>query len=104
MALLKVDIDKPYINTIGEVMADLCERVELIESNLRIKFKMKDYMSKGGNIHVVLETDAKLCDLEICCLQAILGSDWIRETHNLHRIRRGQRNWNILFEHEEVVV
>ena len=101
MALIKIDIDKPYDSCPD--WDEFNKRICFIRKILRINFKSTlNFRSEGGNIHVVIETGENLNDLEICCIQVILGSDWMRETYNLRRIRRGQRNWNILFEHEEV--
>ena len=101
MAILKIDYDVPFEDFFAWI--DYHSRVHFIEDILGIEFiSEKRFRSKSGNAHAVLETKVELKPLEILCLQAILGSDWMREAFNLRRIRRGQRNWNILFEHEEV--
>ena len=101
MALLKIDIDR---NIEDFDYLAFNQTVDFVEGMMRIKFDRAFYRSKGGNVHVMLNTDAFLEDLEVLALQAILGSDWKRELHNLCRIRRGQKNWNILFKHLEVSV
>jgi len=49
------------------------------------------------NWHVRVKIKEDLMPLEILAIQLIMGSDHIREAFNLRRIRRGQKNWNILF-------
>lgn len=53
--------------------------------------------SKSGHWHVKMTLKEDLEPLEILAVQLIMGSDPVREAYNLRRIRRGQRNWNILF-------
>ena len=43
----------------------------------------------------------RLSDTEIVTVQSILGSDPIRETLNLYRVRSGIVPWNYLFETKE---
>lgn len=56
------------------------------------------YRSNGGGHHVRLWISSfiPLSPTELSLLQAILGSDPVREGFNLRRIRAGQRNWNQL--------
>ncbi len=56
-----------------------------------------DESSTAGHSHVRIEFLEPLEPLLACAVQAILGSDPVREAFNLRRIRRGQKNWNILF-------
>lgn len=55
------------------------------------------YRSDGGGHHVRLWIDHILAPCEVSLLQAIMGSDPVREGFNLRRIRAGQQNWNLLF-------
>lgn len=68
--------------------------------------KERFYVSKGGNFHVRVWIDARLTSREISLFQAILGSDPVREGFNLNRIRKGLKNWNVLFtpRHEILTV
>ena len=40
-------------------------------------------------------------DSEIVLTQLILGSDWLRELRNIHRISKGDTDWNILFSEKD---
>lgn len=61
------------------------------------------YRSQSGKgRHYVIETDREWSDLEIVCLQSIMGSDIKRETLNLARVinsgNGGRSNrWNVLY-------
>ncbi len=52
---------------------------------------------KGYHIYITTYYKHKLSDKKIVELQLIYGSDPQREIHNLERIKRGIKNWNVLF-------
>lgn len=78
------------------------ERMRKLLWVLEIKvIKERFYKSSGGNHHVRVWLDKLLSPWEVIILQAVLGSDPIRELFNLRRVNRGQRNWNLLFNTSE---
>ena len=99
MPIIKLDIDKPIEDWFRNDYQKFLKRMVIVESILN--YDLSHFMvneSKGGNVHISICLDVDLCDFEILALQAILGSDYIRETFNLRRIRFGQKNWNLLFD------
>ncbi len=67
--------------------------------NIGVHWIRYDRTAKGW--HVIIRCRERFKALEIVALQAILGSDWRRETFNLARVRSGKLRggqWNILFE------
>ena len=101
MSIVKVDIDTPV------------EEFDIDEFIVRVSF-VSDILSvdlgpiavlesdKSGNTHVVARSPEKLPNWVIVAVQFALGSDWYREVYNVRRLMRGQKNWNILFDHEIV--
>ena len=96
MSLVKVDLDTPRVKL---KLAQFWRRLEVFE---HITDYVCDWVetetSRNGGVHVWVKFVYPLCDLEVLAVQALLGSDYIREMHNFKRIRAGQVNWNILFE------
>ena len=98
MALSKVKVDLDCENWYQLFHS----RMYRIHSILGLHSDTHLYKSKGGHHHAVVEFKERLTDWQILCLQLILGSDPVRECFNFRRLIRGQHNWNILFEHEEL--
>ena len=98
MSVIKLDYDEK------ECLSCFGHRLEVVTSILKLDVACVNcYVSKGENRHVEVHLLNKFSDLEVLCLQQILGSDWVRGAKNLRRVRAGQKNWNILFnEHLEV--
>ena len=48
--------------------------------------------------HVYIDIDVVFSDTELVAIQAILGSDWLRELRNLNRVKHSDITWNILFD------
>ena len=77
----------------------LRDKVDFVRMQTGLKAtRVNIAMSRHGNTHVKIFYPDELPDLAMVALQAIYGSDWKRELHNLTRVLCGQRNWNILFE------
>ena len=99
MSVIKLDYDTPYCEWIQDQYNDWYKRLSIVESILNMKFNYCSFEeSKGGNTHVTIYIKKDFSDLEVLAIQAILGSDYVRETFNLRRIRAGQKNWDILFD------
>jgi len=93
-SLLKIDYDIP----LEEAQQRFLKGKLLLEEITGLHLKESDWRkSEGGNYHVVVETEEQLEPVEILACQLIMGSDLVRECFNFRRIRRGQKNWNILF-------
>lgn len=98
-ALIKLDVDGPLPN-------DLKERIEFVFKTLGVRIiEMGTVISPRGNGHHVM---VKLADslpvLAVVAIQAIIGSDWRRETYNLQRALVladapdfWQHRWNVLY-------
>ena len=103
MSEIKLDFDKPEKPNFQKIWAVLGICGIIIDA-IRVS------KSKHGGTHVLIKTKPVLRDWEILTLQAIMGSDWKRETFNYIRVKaitenpRGwereywERNWNVLFE------
>lgn len=49
--------------------------------------------------HIYLKPQLFFVPTEIILIQALLGSDWLREAYNMKRLREGNfKNWNVLFQ------
>jgi len=97
--VIKLDYDVPWDEFDAKKYSN---RIEVVKSILGVDLRVfKWEKSKGGNVHVALFSNVWFSDLEVLALQAILGSDWVRECFNLRRIRCGSLNWNILFDGEQ---
>jgi uncharacterized protein YjiS (DUF1127 family) len=69
---------------------------------LRMKPKWIEYRRTVRGWHVTVEWNRKFTPIETVALQAVLGSDPIREMFNLTRVLAGvakiDKRWNVLFE------
>lgn len=100
---LKLDYDCDVIDWWRYRHTEYKERMRQLAYILNIRpIEQKFYRSKSGHIHVRVWLEGWLLSpLETSVLQAVLGSDPVREIFNLRRIRAGQRNWNLLFNTSE---
>lgn len=95
MTLVKVDIDGPLENT---------ERVWWVLRMLRCSVRYVSYRRTRRGWHVEVEVARRLHPWRVIAIQAILGSDYRRETFNLRRTARwselpavARDHWNVLF-------
>lgn len=88
---LKLDYD-------GELdLERLASRMSFVEYVMQIEFEdMKVYRTARG-WHVYASYSENIPDHQAVCIQALLGSDWVRELYNLRRVSNGVSGWNILF-------
>ena len=64
--------------------------------------KVKVYKTKKGfHFYIYFLSIRELEPSEKVFLQAILGSDWLRELRNAYRISKNDKNWNILFSEKD---
>ena len=99
MSVIKLDFDNPIEDWFRYDYSKFLRRMTVVESILKCDlswFNVEE--SKGGNVHVFIATETVFSDLEVLAIQAILGSDYVREAFNFTRIKAGQKNWNILFD------
>ena len=59
--------------------------------------KVSVYETNKG-FHFYLDLEYSLHEWEILLIQALLGSDFKRETLNYFRVRNDERHWNVLFK------
>lgn len=52
---------------------------------------------KGYHIRITINPKRDLSSTDLVCIQAILGSDQLREANNLVRVWNGRQDWNKLF-------
>jgi hypothetical protein len=90
MRLLKIDIDDK-----GQGVEEFIRRLRFVKCFVRITGVDVKETRKGFHFRVMTEEDLEAW--EVLVLQAILGSDFKRELFNYLRVRKGLRNWNILF-------
>lgn len=74
------------------------------QTGIRVKAVAYMYSSSGKGLHVIVYLRDWLPAFQVVVLQAILGSDWKRETFNLVRVRNLRRTrafwrqrWNVLY-------
>jgi len=97
MTTIKLDFDKK-IRWGRDRFLNVIDMLRLEVRNLRV------YETTRG-LHVTFETPRKLENMDIVCLQSLLGSDWKRETYNFIRVRNLRKNshpffskhWNVLY-------
>lgn len=92
--------DTYFLNYFYSSVSGMSRKIMWIFSILNIDYKYKFLKSSksGKGFHVLIETEKDISDLEIVAIQAIIGSDYKRETFNLNRVRQGEtKYWNLLF-------
>lgn len=96
---LKLDIDTKMKYT--KLTNILCEKTNALR---KLNPKTEIYAvfnifrtHKGYHVYIAFSTNAKLTSRDIVALQLIYGSDPAREIHNLERIDKHIKNWNVLF-------
>jgi hypothetical protein len=92
---IKLDYDGETLHTIEK------RKWVLQYLNLHV-YKVVCHKTVHGGHHVKIYVREKLNPAEICAIQAILGSDYKRETYNMLRILSKVDNWNVLFKGNEV--
>lgn len=97
MTLLKVDID-------GPLPRDIDSRVWWMCLTLRWPVESWSYYRTQKGWHLVIEVRRRVHPWRVIAAQAILGSDYRRETFNLRRTGRwrelsavARSRWNVLF-------
>ena len=93
---LKIDVDthrrKP-IRRFNFRFRMLCSYFPGFRGSLVRAFRTR----KGYHFYVYLPRGCTLPPVAIIAVQAILGSDWLRELRNWDRVNMGDRTWNVLF-------
>lgn len=87
---LKLDIDIKKIpwKRMGAVK-NIC--------GLRFDFENSSIHRTRKGFHLRLALLGEYTDAEVCFLQLALGSDYHRESLNYMRVKKGEKNWNVLF-------
>lgn len=96
---LKADYDGPVFPP------DFKERCEFIQETLGIEFRRVQQLRTARGHHALIQLADPLPAWVVCTLQAILGSDYRRETFNLVRVLAlsdapdfWQPRWNVFYE------
>ena len=78
--VIKLDVDGPMPN-------DLTERIEFVFATLGVRVREMGRVTspRGNGHHVMVKLSDPVPALAAVAIQAILGSDWRRETFNLQR-------------------
>ena len=96
--VIKLDIDtKKY----GRL------RMESVIEKLRamgIKFTKGEvyFQKKSRTWHIYLWVGS-IAEIWLPMVQLLLGSDWNRELLNFERVVNGEKDWNVLFQEQEVL-
>ena len=100
MSIIKLDID--YIKTQKQIFAEIRKlhfRLFWINHEYFLNFPCSILIFKTGKgLHIYISVDKDISAMQLCFLQAVLGSDWLRELRNNSRIREHFKDWNILFQ------
>lgn len=103
MTQLKLDVDSPRCPA-------LLDRVRWVARWLHWSVQYIEYRRTRRGWHVIITVRQRVTPFCVVAVQAILGSDWRRETFNLVRVRtmrarRLPRFWrdrfNVLYHHPE---
>jgi hypothetical protein len=76
-------------------------RIRKVIELLGLKVKYWETYRTNGGWHHYIGVENRLSDLELCLIQALMGSDFKRECFNFLRIRSGKfagQSWNVLFK------
>jgi hypothetical protein len=94
---IKVDID-------GKLPQDIGDRVEWVCGTLKLKVRHMSYYRTRRGWHLIITVSRNLHAWKVIAIQAILGSDYRRETFNLRRTgnwrdlpTNARKKWNVLF-------
>jgi hypothetical protein len=88
---LKVDIDKKIPIKL------ILKRIKLINYSLMLRIKYVLITDTYKGYHIRVETKKELGDIDVLIIQLLIGDDYIRSMLNYKRIKRGEKNWNVLF-------
>lgn len=94
---LLLDIDYPY-ETVN--LPELTPRVYLINQKLQIVSSCVT-RSKSGNAHVYIKLNRSLTGFERIVVQALMGSDRVREVLSALQLQAGSKGCTCLFETQE---
>lgn len=100
---IKVDID-------GPLPADVGYRVAWVMQTLAVPVAWWSVYRTRRGWHIEVEVKRRWHPWRVIAVQAILGSDWRRETYNLRRVAAwralpgfARRRWNVLFDRKFTV-
>lgn len=101
---LKIDLD-------GTLPRDIDERVHWCLRVMGVRVEWWSVRKTRRGWHVEVELRGRLHPWKVVALQAILGSDYRRETFNLRRVwnwrgldSAARKHWNVLFTRKVHVV
>ena len=92
MGAIKIDLDTKDIPWMA-----FGHRIAFIERHLELSISEVQVHDTNKGYHIYLYFEKEIPDMAIVAIQAILGSDWRRETYNARRVTNGTPAWNVLF-------
>lgn len=97
MTRIKVDID-------GRLPEEIGERIVWVLRTMKLPVRSVSYRRTRHGWHVEIEIARQMHPWRVIAIQAVLGSDYRRETFNLRRTSQWSRlpavarkHWNVLF-------
>ena len=98
ITVLKIDYDsKPSVE---ELKAQINFRLDYVLYYFNINSCEVEIKETNKGYHIRITVPKKIDNKSTVILQAVLGSDWLRELRNLSRILAGDKSWNILFTYK----
>jgi hypothetical protein len=102
---LKLDFDQVVWEARPELSREVYERLDFLATLLEFEFHWRWMPSTNAGFHVeIIVFNFKYSPVVVVALQAILGSDWKRETYNLMRALVvdqapdfWHQRWNVLY-------
>lgn len=96
--IIKLDIDtKKYGHRRMEVVLD-----KLGEMNLKFTKGEVYFQKLSKTWHIYIWVDS-IAEIYLPMVQLLLGSDYKRELLNFERVVKGEKDWNVLFQEQEVL-
>jgi len=92
--ILKLDFDTKSQKKLQQMVKRVVKVIQL--TNLQI-VDAPISPSNSGKYHMRIYLKQPIPDIVAVCLQALMGSDYKRETFNLLRVLNNIPNWNVLF-------
>ena len=92
MTVLKLDYDSPQSRTGAH------RRILWVMNKLELTPERILCRTTVHGFHVKVELKQSMTDGDVVLLQALMGSDYMRETFNTRRILNGVKHWNVLHD------
>lgn len=88
----------------GEIPLDFDTRLQMVARIHRLRVQTVRFDKTRNGFHLVLECRNRISPIRVVLIQALLGSDWKRETFNSQRVMSlgkvssfWKTRWNVLY-------